>query len=79
MGQRLRQKPDQLAAKLLAIRRNLKLTQPEIAELLNVTGRRISEFESGRREPNVLVLLRYARLVTLSVDSLIDDEIELKF
>jgi transcriptional regulator with XRE-family HTH domain len=78
MGQRPRQEPEQLGAKLLAIRQHLKLTEPKIAKLLNVSDRRISEFESGRREPNLLVLLRYARLVSLPVDSLIDDEVELR-
>ena len=34
---------------------------------------RMSEYESGVREPDLLVLLRYARLAHVSVDVLIDD------
>ena len=78
MGRCPRQKPERLARKLLAIRGHLKLTQPKIAKTLAVSNQRISEFESGRREPNLLVLLRYARLVHLPVDDLIDDEAELR-
>jgi hypothetical protein len=42
-----------------------------------VTYHRVSEYESGRRDPNLMVLLRYARLANVSVESLIDDELEL--
>jgi transcriptional regulator with XRE-family HTH domain len=37
----------------------------------------ISEFERGKREPSLLVLVRYARLSGVPVDVLVDDEIEL--
>jgi hypothetical protein len=38
----------------------------------------ISEFESGKREPSLLVLLQYARSFGVVVDVLIDDKLELK-
>ena len=52
---------------------------PVMAKLLegDRLSHRLSEFESGRREPNLLVLLRYARLAKVSVESLIDDEMDL--
>jgi transcriptional regulator with XRE-family HTH domain len=37
---------------------------------------RMSEYESGAREPDLLVLLRYARLAKVSVESLIDDKLD---
>jgi transcriptional regulator with XRE-family HTH domain len=40
------------------------------------TGARISEYEHGTREPNLLVLLRYARISGVSVEALIDDQIK---
>jgi hypothetical protein len=40
---------------------------------------RLSEFEKRRRVPNVLVLMAYARAAKTPLESLIDDEIELKF
>ena len=81
MGTRPRPRPTRLAAKLLAIRQQLGLSQSElISQLsLNVTNARISEYESGAREPTLQTLLRYARKVKISVDVLIDDEAELRF
>ena len=34
----------------------------------------ISQFESGRREPPLMVLLAYAKLAGVSTDALIDDK-----
>ena len=34
----------------------------------------ISEYETGKREPPLLVLLKYARLAGVSTDVLIDDK-----
>jgi len=79
MGRQKRKKPKHLASKLLAVRRNLGLTQWELAERLG-TARlhaRISEYESGRREPNLMVILAYARLAGISTDVLIDDKLEI--
>jgi transcriptional regulator with XRE-family HTH domain len=76
VGRKPRTKPQKLHAKLLAIRRRLNLTQPAMAKRLEiVSDKRLCEFESGRREPNLLVLLRYARIAGCSIEHLIDDEI----
>jgi len=40
------------------------------------TTARISEYEHGTRIPNLLVLLRYARIAGVSVEALIDDELK---
>ena len=40
-----------------------------------MTTARISEYEAGVREPNLLVLLAYARAGDVSVERLIDDEL----
>jgi len=37
----------------------------------------ISEYERGKREPPLLVLLKYARLAGVSTDVLIDDKLKL--
>ena len=71
-----------LASKLLAIRRSLGLSQPGMTKLLPMLKGayyRISEFEKGRRVPNVLVLMGYARAAKIPLESIVDDEIELKF
>jgi transcriptional regulator with XRE-family HTH domain len=81
MGSSSREKPERLAEKLLQIRLSLGLTQDAMLERLEVEGKffgsRISAFETGAREPSLPVLLRYARLVGVSTDVLIDDELEL--
>jgi hypothetical protein len=37
----------------------------------------ISAYEHGTREPNLLTLLRYARLAKVSMDVLVDDKLDL--
>jgi transcriptional regulator with XRE-family HTH domain len=76
-----RSRPQRLAAKLLAVRKHLGLSQFKMTRLLGVdlAYHRISEYESGRREPNLMVLLQYARAGNLPVECLIDDEMELPF
>jgi len=77
-----RPRPKHLAAKLRRIRKSLGLTQPKLIERLNVdriSPPYICQYESGRTEPTLLVLLAYARLIGVSVDVLIDDERELEF
>jgi len=77
MGVRPRQRPERLAEKLLAIRTALGLSQSRTVKSLDAEGMivsgQISEFETGKREPSLLVLLRYARLAGVCVDTLIDD------
>jgi DNA-binding XRE family transcriptional regulator len=79
MGQRPRSRPERLAAKLLAVRQRLGVNQTEMAKLLKCESKRLSELESGRREPNLLLLLNYARLARVLVENLIDDDLDLHF
>jgi transcriptional regulator with XRE-family HTH domain len=80
MGRTSRQKPARLAEKLLHIRRALGLSQNQLIRRLGfeelVQGT-VSAFESGGREPSLLVLLAYARAANVSVESLIDDSLDL--
>lgn len=79
MGKRERQKPALLAAKLKAVRLALDLSQTEMVTQLGLEealGRNhLANFESGFREPNLIVLLKYARLARITVDELIDDDL----
>jgi transcriptional regulator with XRE-family HTH domain len=75
MGHRPRTKPKYLPKKLLAVRQRLGLSQPALAKQLIISSKRISEFESGRREPDLIILLAYARLADIPLESLIDDEL----
>ena len=80
MGRTSRQKPARLGDKLLYIRQALGLSQNQLIRQLGfkelVQGT-VSAFESGGREPSLLVLLAYARAANVSVESLIDDALDL--
>lgn len=81
MGQASRSKPARLAEKLLHIRNALQLSQNELIGRLGygdeLTQARISAYERGVREPSLIVLLRYAREANVSVEALIDDDLDL--
>ena len=81
MGQASRHRPARLAEKLLHVRTALGLSQNELIGRLGLGGEltqaRISAYERGVREPPLVVLLNYARAANLSVDALIDDELDL--
>jgi transcriptional regulator with XRE-family HTH domain len=76
-----REKPERLAEKLLTIRQALGLSQTEMLRRLGAEDRmayhRISEFESGKGEPSLIILLQYARAAGVSMDVLVDDEMDL--
>jgi transcriptional regulator with XRE-family HTH domain len=76
-----REKPERLAEKLRAIREALGLSQTEMLRRLGAEERmayyRISEFESGKGEPSLIILLRYAEAAGVSTDVLIDDRLDL--
>jgi transcriptional regulator with XRE-family HTH domain len=81
MGRASRHIPVRLAEKLRDIRLSLGLSQSEMLKRLDVEDliayQRISEYELGKREPLLLVLLAYARVANISTDILIDDETDL--
>lgn len=80
MGTRPRVKPEHLPAKLLAIRKQLGLSQSKIAKRLgfNESYGRISEYETGAREPNLMVLLRYSEIAEIHLASIINDRVDLE-
>lgn len=80
MGRSSRPKPERLAAKLLLIRNALDISQVEMVKRLDypkIHPAHVSGYERGEREPPLPILLRYARLVRISTDVLIDDEMDL--
>lgn len=80
MGRKARLIPKYLGEKLTRIRSALALSQNEILVEIGMeeilTRSRISEYEAGF-EPPLIVLLHYARLANISVDVLIDDDLDL--
>lgn len=62
--------------------RAIRPTQEQIIERLKSEDEAlypasISQYEKGKREPSLLVLLRYARLIGVSMETLVDDELNL--
>lgn len=82
MGRSPRPRPQRLATKLLEIRTQLGLTKESMLERLGyqqspLHPHDISEFENGRREPPLPLLLRYARLSGIALEMLADDALDL--
>jgi transcriptional regulator with XRE-family HTH domain len=81
MGRSHRQRPERLATKLCAIRTVLDLTQEQMIKRLDCPAiplypASISQYEQGKREPPLLVLLQYARVAGIPIDVLVDDNLD---
>jgi transcriptional regulator with XRE-family HTH domain len=76
-----RPKPKRLAEKLRAIREGLGLSQTQMLKRLEHEATmhygRISEYESGKREPTLMTLLQYARVAGVHLEDIVDDELDL--
>ena len=82
MGRSYRARPKKLGAKLRQIRLGLELTQEQMVRRLAVRDEplysaSISQYETGKREPPLLVLLKYARLYGCTMEELVDDKLRL--
>ncbi|HZI18375.1 MAG TPA: helix-turn-helix transcriptional regulator [Pyrinomonadaceae bacterium] len=79
MARGARLKPSRLAEKLVELRTALGLSQNELIRELqaDLTQNRISEYETGKGEPPLTILLSYARLAGICVEVLIDDGLDL--
>jgi hypothetical protein len=88
MGHGKRAVPEKMAKKLESIRTSLDLGLEDMVRRLSdmlsdlkypdvkIYRGHIKEFEQGKREPSLPVLLAYARIAGVYVDSLIDNEID---
>ena len=84
MGRGRRTQPKKLKQKLRLIRARMGVTQQEMVALLQTHARGefidsgyISQFEGGKREPTLPILLAYAKVAQVSTDYLIDDRLDL--
>jgi transcriptional regulator with XRE-family HTH domain len=81
MGRAEKWRVERLPEKLLKIRQDLNLSQDELVKRLGLEGKiyrnNVSEYESGKRQPPMPIVLMYARLTGISTDVLIDDELDL--
>lgn len=81
MGTRARHKPARLAVKLRQIRDALGLSQNELIKFIGAESmigqNTISEYELGKREPSLLILLKYAEAAGVCLDVLANDTLDL--
>lgn len=61
---------------LLKRRHELRMTQVELAQWFNLTDRVIANYEKGRREPSLEIMLKYSRVYHVSIYKLVDLRIE---
>ena len=62
---------ENLGSRMKELRIKMKLTQAEVARALNVTPGYISNVENNRTAMSLRILIYYARLLNISLDSLI--------
>lgn len=76
-----RPRPARLAEKLLQVRLALGLSQTDMLYRLGLEEQlkytRISDYELGRNEPSLMVLLQYARIANVHLQVLADDDLDL--
>jgi transcriptional regulator with XRE-family HTH domain len=81
VGKGTRRKPQRLAEKLRDVRLALELSQSELLRKLGaedlITYHRISDYELGKNEPPLEILLSYARVAGVCMDTLVDDQLDL--
>ncbi|MET0622437.1 MAG: helix-turn-helix transcriptional regulator [Pyrinomonadaceae bacterium] len=81
MGTYPRLRQERLPEKLRAIREALGVSQTEMLRRLGaedlIEYNRISEFETGKREPPLRILLLYARVANVWMEALVDDDLDL--
>lgn len=83
MGRSSRHTPARLAEKLALIRKRLgidtleaMISKLDISEV-SLYRSTIHEYERGKREPPLIVLLRYSELGGVTINDLVDDKIDL--
>jgi transcriptional regulator with XRE-family HTH domain len=60
----------QIGANIAAFRRQMGITQAELAEKLNYTDKAVSKWERGESVPDVMTLVQVAELFSVSLDEL---------
>jgi transcriptional regulator with XRE-family HTH domain len=82
MGKSKEEQPKRIAEKLRKIRAALNLSQSEMADALarqdvKIYRGYIGNYETGRSLPSLLILRAYAKVAGISMDVIVDDELEL--
>ncbi|MBE6047301.1 MAG: helix-turn-helix transcriptional regulator [Clostridium sp.] len=64
-----------IGEKILILREQLNMKQKELANLAGVTEATLSRYENNKREPRGEIVTRLAKVLNVSTDYLLDNEI----
>lgn len=64
-----------IGEKILILRENLNMKQKELADLVGITEATLSRYENNKREPRGEIVTRLAKILNVSTDYLLDNEI----
>ena len=53
------------------LRKDNKMSQQELADVLNITREALSHYETGRREPNLRIMMKMSEYFGVSIDYLV--------
>lgn len=83
-----RRRPQLLHLKLAMIRESLKVNQADMARILvaaiksrsgiKIKSCRVTDYESGNREPDLLLMVAYVRLGKVQMESVVDDTVSVE-
>ena len=62
-----------IGSKITKLRKNLNLTQLELAQKIFVTPQAVSKWEKGKSVPSIEVLIELTKLFNVSIDFLLDN------
>ena len=65
-----------ISKKIKMIREEHKLTQEDLAKILNVSRNAISNYETGTRTPDLNVIIELCNHFNIKLDSFFKDELE---
>ncbi|MCM1316274.1 MAG: helix-turn-helix domain-containing protein [Alistipes senegalensis] len=65
-----------MGEKLRLARKKAKMSQEEVAEILNISRSNISKYENDKLEPNIYTLKQFCELYNITADYLLGIEIK---
>ena len=68
----------ELSRKLKELRKSNKLSQGQLARILNVTNQAVSKWETGKSYPDILNLVKLSDIFDVSLDELIKNDINVQ-
>lgn len=67
-----------ISEKISNLRKERKLTQEQLGELLGITGQAVSKWENGTSLPDIMLLPKLCNVLGISADELLEMPVEIK-